>query len=154
MAWILPSWRFAWRTLSARPARSLLLAISIALAASLVTAVSTGLQTAQSNLEHRMVKLLGAVDVRLVQQAGAPFDADIVERVRTWPGVQAAQARQEAHGGHVGQQLQRLRLVDRGRPLVVSRLAAPAAVARLSALCAHAHLRGGRQHAHRAPHLA
>jgi len=93
MAWILPSWRFAWRTLSARPARSLLLAISIALAASLVTAVSTGLQTAQSNLEHRMVKLLGAVDVRLVQQAGAPFDADIVERVRTWPGVQAAQAR-------------------------------------------------------------
>ena len=93
MAWILPSWRFAWRTLSARPARSLLLAISIALAASLVTAVSTGLQTAQSNLEHRMVKLLGAVDVRLVQHAGAPFDADIVERVRTWPGVQAAQAR-------------------------------------------------------------
>ena len=93
MQWILPSWRFAWRTLSARPARTALLATAIALATSLVTAVSTGLQTAQTNLETRLTRLMGAVDVRLVQQAGAPFEASIVEQVSSWPGVSGVQAR-------------------------------------------------------------
>jgi len=59
----------------------------------LVTAISSGLQTAQSNLEDRLVRLLGAVDVRLVQQTGAPFPAEIADQVRAWPGVQAVQAR-------------------------------------------------------------
>ena len=56
-------------------------------------AVSTGLQTAQANLEQRVQRLLGAVDARLVQQAGAPFDAALAEDVRQWPGVAAVQAR-------------------------------------------------------------
>jgi ABC-type lipoprotein release transport system permease subunit len=93
MQWILPSWRFAWRTLSARPARTALLATSIALATSLVTAVSSGLQTAQTNLETRLTRLMGAVDVRLVQQAGAPFEASMAAQVATWPGVSGVQAR-------------------------------------------------------------
>jgi putative ABC transport system permease protein len=93
MQWILPSWRFAWRTLSARPARTLLLATSIALASALVTAVSTGLQTAQVNLETRLTRLMGAVDARLVQQAGAPFDASIAAQARAWAGVREVQAR-------------------------------------------------------------
>jgi putative ABC transport system permease protein len=93
MQWIHPSWRFAWRTLSARPARTLLLAMAIALAAALVTAISSGLQTAQANLQARLVRLLGAVDARLVQQTGAEFDAAMLEQVRGWPGVQAVQGR-------------------------------------------------------------
>lgn len=56
-------------------------------------AVSTGLQTAQANLEQRVQRLLGAVDARLVQQAGAPFDAALAAEVRQWPGVAAVQAR-------------------------------------------------------------
>ena len=93
MQWILPSLRFAWRTLSARPARTALLATSIGLATALVTAVSTGLQTAQANLEARLTRIMGSVDARLVQQAGAPFDASLVSQVRDWSGVAEAQAR-------------------------------------------------------------
>ncbi|MFM7806502.1 MAG: ABC transporter permease, partial [Planctomycetota bacterium] len=58
-----------------------------------MTAVSTGLQTAQTNLETRLTRLMGAVDVRLVQQAGAPFEASIAEQAARWPGVSGVQAR-------------------------------------------------------------
>ena len=55
--------------------------------------MSSGLQTAQANLEGRLQRLLGAVDARLVQQAGAPFEASIAREMRAWPGVDETQAR-------------------------------------------------------------
>ncbi len=65
----------------------------MALASALVTAVSSGMRTAQVNLEARLERLLGSVDARLVQQTGAPFDDAILQEIRGWPGVQAVQGR-------------------------------------------------------------
>ncbi len=88
-----PSWRFARRTLSARPGRTALLFAAITLSSTLVTAVGSGMRSVQDNVREKLTGLLGAVDARLVQQSAAAFPAEIAARVAAWPGVEAVSAR-------------------------------------------------------------
>ena len=90
---MLPSWRFARRTLFARPGRSALLFVAIAMASTLVTAVGSGMHSVQNNVRGKLTGLLGEVDARLVQQSAAPFSAGIVQDMKSWTGVEAVSAR-------------------------------------------------------------
>ncbi|MAC75392.1 MAG: hypothetical protein GY728_09715 [Phycisphaeraceae bacterium] len=90
-----PSWHIARHVLSGRRVRTILLVIAVAMASALVTAVATGMRTVQGSIEHRISRSIGAVDARVVHRYGSPFDAEVVEMVRTWPGVVEASPRVE-----------------------------------------------------------
>ncbi len=90
-----PSWHIARHALSGRRSRTILLAVAVALAAALVTAVSTGMRTVQATVEYRISRSIGEVDARIIHRYGSPFEADIVESVREWPGVREAAGRVE-----------------------------------------------------------
>ena len=80
-------WPFARRSLLGRRGRTALLISAVALASSLVVAVTSGMRTAQSNLEAAIARAMGATDVRIVHRYAQPFDASLLEEVRDWSGV-------------------------------------------------------------------
>lgn len=80
-------WPFARRSLLGRRGRTALLIAAVALASSLVVAVTSGMRTAQSNLEAAITRAMGATDVRIVHRYAQPFDASLLEEVRDWSGV-------------------------------------------------------------------
>ncbi len=90
-----PSWHIAQHVLFGHKVRTALLVVAVALASALVAAVATGMRTVQASIEHRISRAIGAVDARVVHQYGSPFDASLVETVRTWPEVAEAAARIE-----------------------------------------------------------
>ncbi len=80
-------WPFARRSLLGRRGRTALLIAAVALASSLVVAVTSGMRTAQSNLEAAIARAMGATDVRIVHRYAQPFDASLLDEVRDWSGV-------------------------------------------------------------------
>ena len=80
-------WPFARRSLLGRRGRTALLISAVALASSLVVAVTSGMRTAQSNLEASIARAMGATDVRIVHRYAQPFDASLLDEVREWSGV-------------------------------------------------------------------
>jgi putative ABC transport system permease protein len=70
-----------------RRGRTALLISAVALASSLVVAVTSGMRTAQSNLEASIARAMGATDVRIVHRYAQPFDASLLDEVRGWSGV-------------------------------------------------------------------
>jgi len=86
-------WPFARRSLLGRRGRTALLVSAVALAASLVVAVTSGLRTAQANLENAISRAMGATDARIVHRYAEPFDASLLEEVRGWTGVSRAAGR-------------------------------------------------------------
>ena len=63
-------WPFARRSLLGRRGRTALLVSAVALAASLVVAVTSGMRTAQASLEDSISKAMGATDARIVHLHG------------------------------------------------------------------------------------
>lgn len=90
-----PSWHIARHALSGRRTRTILLVLAVGLASALVAAVSTGMKTVQATVEHRISRAIGDVDARIIHRYGSPFEAEIAEEIRTWPGVREAAARTE-----------------------------------------------------------
>ena len=86
-------WPFARRSLLGRRGRTALLVAAVALAASLVVAVTSGMRTAQANLEASIARAMGATDVRVVHRYAEPFDAALLDEVRNWSGVERAAGR-------------------------------------------------------------
>ena len=86
-------WPFARRSLLGRRGRTALLVSAVALAASLVVAVTSGLRTAQANLENAISRAMGATDARIVHRYAEPFDASLLDEVRGWTGVARAAGR-------------------------------------------------------------
>ena len=93
MEWMLPSWRLARNNLVGRRGRTVLMVASIALAASLVTAVSCAIRSAQAGFEAGMNSLIGATDARIFHSGQGRIDAALLETVRTWPDVRLATGR-------------------------------------------------------------
>jgi len=87
---MLPSWRLALNALAGRPGRTTLIIAAVALAASLVVAVSCAIGSAQGTIEQTIARLLGATDARIVHQFDGRFDESILEQARQWPGVKKA----------------------------------------------------------------
>ena len=86
-------WPFARRSLLGRRGRTALLVSAVALAASLVVAVTSGMRTAQASLEDSITKAMGATDARIVHRYAEPFDASILDDARKWTGVERAAGR-------------------------------------------------------------
>lgn len=86
-------WPFARRSLLGRRGRTLLLIAAVALATSLVVAVTSGMRTAQTSLEASIARAMGETDARVVHRYAEPFDAALLDEVRGWPGVQRAAGR-------------------------------------------------------------
>ncbi|HMN96388.1 MAG TPA: ABC transporter permease [Phycisphaerales bacterium] len=87
------SWHIARSALSGRRGRSVLLAIAVALASCMVVAVACAVGSLRRSVEWRLDRLIGAVDARIIDENGNRFDADLLEEVAGWPGVEAAGAR-------------------------------------------------------------
>jgi putative ABC transport system permease protein len=66
---------------------------AVALAASLVVAVTSGMRTAQASLEASISRAMGATDARIVHRYAEPFDASLLDDVRSWRGVERAAGR-------------------------------------------------------------
>jgi hypothetical protein len=86
-------WPFARRSLLGRRGRTALLIAAVALAASLVVAVTSGMRTAQASLESSLARAMGATDARIVHRYAQPFEASLLDEVRAWPGVARATGR-------------------------------------------------------------
>jgi putative ABC transport system permease protein len=86
-------WPFARRSLLGRRGRTTLLIAAVALATSLVVAVTSGMRTAQASLEAAIVRAMGETDARIVHRYAEPFDAALLTEVRAWTGVTRAAGR-------------------------------------------------------------
>ena len=86
-------WPFARRSLLGRRGRTALLIAAVALATSLVVAVTSGLRTAQASLEASIARAMGETDARVIHRYAEPFDRTLLEEVRGWPGVERAAGR-------------------------------------------------------------
>ncbi|NNM26161.1 MAG: ABC transporter permease [Phycisphaerales bacterium] len=67
--------------------RSLLMLGAVALAASLVVAVSCTMASAQASVERNLRRFLGHADARIIHPANGRFDAGLRDRVASWPDV-------------------------------------------------------------------
>lgn len=88
-----PSWRLALNNLTGRRGRTALMAGAVALAGSLIVAVSCAIASAQKSLEFSLTRFVGAADARIIHPAGGRFDEKLLTTVRRWPEVQAAVGR-------------------------------------------------------------
>ncbi|HWB19625.1 MAG TPA: hypothetical protein VG711_04935, partial [Phycisphaerales bacterium] len=90
---MLPSWRFALNSLTGKPGRTVLMVIAVAIACSLVVAVSCAIASVQASMELGLFKILGAADARIIHQGNGRFDESLLDTARAWPGVKDATGR-------------------------------------------------------------
>ena len=90
---MLPSWRLALNTLAGKPGRSALMVGAVALAASLVVAVSCAIASMQASTELAITRFIGAADARIIHQGNGRFDDELLKTVRAWPEVALATGR-------------------------------------------------------------
>lgn len=93
MASIRPSLHFAQQSLAARPSRTVLVAIAVMLAATLVSATGSGIATAFANVDARMRRAIGSADARVVHRHGAGIEESVIAEAAAWPGVRASAGR-------------------------------------------------------------
>ena len=96
MALMRPSWQLATNNLSGRRVRTLLLITAVALASSLVVAISTCVESVQQTFENQLLKTLGAADARIVHLFQGRFDNTLLKEVESWPEVDTAVGRYSA----------------------------------------------------------
>lgn len=90
---MLSNWLLARNNLTGRPWRTLLLTGTIALASSLVVALSSAIRSAQSSVEYQLVQFLGGSDARIIHPSNGRIPVSILEEVRSWPEVADATGR-------------------------------------------------------------
>lgn len=88
-----PSWQLGINSLSARRGRTALLIAAVALASSLVVAISTCVESVQRSMEQQLLETLGAADARIIHLFQGRFDASLLVEVRSWPEVKDAVGR-------------------------------------------------------------
>ncbi|MHC5024543.1 MAG: FtsX-like permease family protein [Planctomycetota bacterium] len=87
------SWRLARSSLAGKRGRTALIIGAVALAASLVAAVSCTIQSIQASLEVGLSRIIGAAEARIIHQFHGRFDSALLEEVRSWPEVELATGR-------------------------------------------------------------
>ena len=87
------SWCIARHTLGGRKGRTLLLIAAVMMGAALTASLSSGMRSLQASIEYRITKRIGNTDARVVHRYSGTFDGDLVDEVKTWPGVAEAGAR-------------------------------------------------------------
>ncbi len=92
-----PAWRLATRSAFDRPARTVLLVLTVAFSAALIAAVSFALATLNRALEGRMEDTVGAADVRVKPAGmGKLLDAALLPLVGAWAEVESVGAKAQA----------------------------------------------------------
>ncbi len=91
------AWRLATRSAFDRPARTVLLVLTVACSAALISAVSFSLASVNRALQGRMEDTIGAADARLKPSGiGGAIDAALLPAVSGWPEVGSASGRAQA----------------------------------------------------------
>ncbi len=85
--------RLALHTLAGWRVRSLLLALAVLMASSLVMAIASAMESVQVHANDRLNKAFGAVNARIVHEFSGRFDDAWVARARQWPEVETAAGR-------------------------------------------------------------
>src|SRR5438477_3368864 len=93
MDWMPPSWQLAFNSLAGRRGRTVLMIGAVALAASLVVAVSCAIGSVQASIEQGITKILGRADARIIHQFNGRFDEKWLDTARSWSEVQLATGR-------------------------------------------------------------
>jgi len=81
------SWRIGINSLWARPARTTLLLLAVALSTSLVVVVSSALDSLSASLHDAMEDMLGSADMYVRHQTGGRLEEALVDEVAAWPEV-------------------------------------------------------------------
>src|SRR5690606_39027307 len=87
------AWRLSINGLAGRRNRTLLLIGAVALATSLVAAVTCALGSLAASMEREVTSRLGRADARIKEVAGARFSEDALEAARRLPEVELAAGR-------------------------------------------------------------
>jgi putative ABC transport system permease protein len=94
---MLPAWRLAINSLSARRNRTLLLVAAVTLSAALIAAVSCAMASLTAAVSHRLDETVGRSDLRIKPAgSGGTMPAAVLERIREWPQTQLAVGRLES----------------------------------------------------------
>ncbi|MCC6909772.1 MAG: ABC transporter permease [Phycisphaerales bacterium] len=81
------SWKIGINSLWARPGRTTLLLLAVALATSLVVVVSTSLDSLSASLRDAMEDMLGSADMYVRHQSGGRLPENLIEQAAAWPEV-------------------------------------------------------------------
>lgn len=79
-------------SLRARPGRTALLLLAVALSTSLVVVVSCALDSLRASLRDAMEDMLGSADLYVRHQAGGRLEEALIDEVAAWPEVEFAAA--------------------------------------------------------------
>ena len=86
------AWRLAISSLSARPSRTVLLTIAVALAATLIAAVACAMNSIHASVRLQLDEQVGTAEARIRAGGGRVIPDHILETARAWPGVVHADA--------------------------------------------------------------
>lgn len=91
-----PVWRLAINRLFSRPSRTVLIVLTVALSAALITVVSSAMASLNGAIRERLNATVGAADVVFKPASMLkPIPADWLSRVEAWPGVEVASPTRE-----------------------------------------------------------
>ncbi len=85
-----PAWRVAISTASTRRSRTILLAITVALAAALIAAVSCAMSSLNRAIEENLLATVGRADLRITPAGGRSLPKSLLQTVRARPQVRWA----------------------------------------------------------------
>ncbi len=87
------AWRLARSVCSARPSRVALLTAAVAMSTALVAAIACAMASLDATVRVQLNDSLGTAQVRVQPAGGDTMPASVLEQVRAWHGVRAADAR-------------------------------------------------------------
>ncbi len=85
------AWRLATSSLSARPRRSALLTLVVALSAALISSVACAMASIHESIRVQIDEQVGTAEARIRSATGS-IDASVLEAARSWEGVEHARA--------------------------------------------------------------
>jgi ABC-type lipoprotein release transport system permease subunit len=83
-----PSWQLARNSLAGRPLRTMLVLGASIIACALIVTISCAFASAQHAMDAMIRGFVGNADARIIHKFSAPYDAAIIDLVRSWPEVQ------------------------------------------------------------------
>lgn len=88
---MLPAWRLAINSVSARRSRAALLAATVALAAAMIAAVACAMSSLNHAVEQNVAETVGKADLRVTpSRGGRALPRSLLDEIRAWPEVAAA----------------------------------------------------------------
>ena len=82
------AWRLATSSLSARPSRTVLLTIAVALAATLIAAVACAMNSIHASVRLQLDEQVGTAEARIRAGGGRVIPPEVRDRAESWPGAE------------------------------------------------------------------